>query len=82
MPVLPAADPCSQLTKTLAIEDGQLEAVRQLLLGTIGGQQQRVETGVASWQLGAVGPIALDHAAQIAQPANGRAVAASEELEK
>lgn len=45
--------------KTLRVEDGQAQAVGQLLLGPVRRQQQRVEARVAGGQPVAVGAIAL-----------------------
>lgn len=45
--------------ESLGVEDGQAQAVCQLLLGAVGGQQQAVEAGVAGGQAVAVRAVAL-----------------------
>ena len=54
-----AAAASSLQAEALRVEDGQAQAVGQLLLGAVGRQQKRVEACVAGGQTAAVGAITL-----------------------
>ncbi len=66
--------------KPLCIHDCQLQPLSHALLAAVTGQQQCIEACVTRGELGAVRPISLDDAAQVAEAPNGGPVAASEEF--